>query len=384
MAQENSRYTADVKEQLIKQGMWPDYENSIANLPNSVLKKFGVEPNGRTLPVMDRYLEKGYRNIVVLLLDGMGINIMERNLEPDGFFRSHLVTEYSSTFPPTTVAATTSIDSGLMPIEHAWLGWDCYYPQVDKNVTVFLNVEQGTETPAADFNVACTVCPYESVIAKMNRAGAKACYATPFAPPFPQTLSQVLDRVAELCAQDGPKYIYSYWNEPDSTMHRDGCYVETSRSVLREIEQTVREYADRLSDTLLIVTADHGHIDSRNMCLEDYPEMTDCLLRLPSIEPRALNLFVKPERKADFEEAFGRYLGSDFLLFTRGQVLESGLFGTGAPHENAEGMLGDYLAVPVTDLSIFNTREEKDKYKGVHAGLTKAELRIPFIAIEKD
>lgn len=35
--------------------------------------------------------------------------------------------------------------SGLQPSEHGWLGWDCFYPQVDKNVTVFLNTVQGTE-----------------------------------------------------------------------------------------------------------------------------------------------------------------------------------------------------------------------------------------------
>ena len=51
----------------------PDYKNCIANLPNSVLKKFDSEPVGDTLPLIDPYLEKDYENIVVILLDGMGI-----------------------------------------------------------------------------------------------------------------------------------------------------------------------------------------------------------------------------------------------------------------------------------------------------------------------
>jgi hypothetical protein len=48
---------------------------------------------------------------------------MEMHLSPDGFFRKHLVTPYSSTFPPTTVAATTAMLSGLTPNRSGcWVG----------------------------------------------------------------------------------------------------------------------------------------------------------------------------------------------------------------------------------------------------------------------
>ena len=121
----------------MKKIVGPDYQNSIANLANSILNKWGIEYSGTSLPLLDPYLKKDYENIVVILLDGMGTCIVNRNLEQDGFFHSHLVGSYSSVFPPTTVAATASICNGLLPNQHGWLGWDCYYPQVDKNVTVF-------------------------------------------------------------------------------------------------------------------------------------------------------------------------------------------------------------------------------------------------------
>ena len=117
----------------------PDYTNCIANLANSILAEFGIKEDGRqTLKLLDSYLAKNYENIVVILLDGMGKCILEKNLDKDGFFNTHLKSTYSSVFPPTTVAATTSIMSGLDPCQHSWLGWDCYYPEIDKNVTVFL------------------------------------------------------------------------------------------------------------------------------------------------------------------------------------------------------------------------------------------------------
>jgi hypothetical protein len=45
-------------------------------------------------------------------------------------------------------------------------------------------------------------------------------------------------------------------------------------------------------------------------------------------------------------------------------------------------MLGDYLAISVSDTSLFNTHKEAVLMPGGHAGLTKEELEIPLIAIE--
>ena len=70
-----------------KELVMPDYKNCIANLPNSILKKFGVETVGDTLPLLDPYLEKDYRNIVVILLDGMVKCVIEKHLREKGAFR---------------------------------------------------------------------------------------------------------------------------------------------------------------------------------------------------------------------------------------------------------------------------------------------------------
>ena len=59
------------------------------------------------------------------------------------------------------------------------------------------------------------------------------------------------------------------------------------------MEQLCKE----LKNTLVSVTADHGHIDSRGVALTDYPNIMECLVRMPSIEPRALNFFVKEEKR---------------------------------------------------------------------------------------
>ena len=386
----------------------PDYNNCLVNLSNSVLKRFGAETSAGTLKSADKYLAKGHRNVVVLLLDAMGTSIIEKHLAEDGFFRSNLKCTYSSVYPPTTVAATTSVLSGLYPNEHGWLGWDIFFPQLDKNVTAFTNTVQMTEKEgaaptvlnkahefewgtdslnepeaSADFNAAFTYIPYKNIIDRIKEAGGNAYASMRFLPPFPDSFDKVLERVKELCDEPGEKFIYAYWDEPDHTMHRTGTVSAASHDLIVSMEEKVRELAESLSDTLLIVTADHSHMDSRNLCILDYPEITDCLVRLPSFEPRTLNLFVKDEYKDSFPEIFRKNFGDDFLLLTREEVLKEKLFGIGTDREGLSDMIGDYVALAVSDVSIFNTHYEAQVMPGGHAGLTAEECAIPLIVAER-
>lgn len=362
---------------------YPDYENCITNLACSILKEFGIDCGfGNSLKICDDLFQKNYKNIVVLLLDGMGKCIIDKNLSKDGFFASHMVSTYSSVFPPTTVAATTSIDSGKNPVEHSWLGWDCYFKEIDKNVTVFTNMESGTDKQAANFNVARKYCPYESIVSKINAAGGQAYYSMPFIKPYPSNFDSICTRIKELCELDGKKYIYAYWNEPDYTMHEKGCFHEESRNVLAALELAVEKLCNELENTLIIVTADHGLIDSKGVALEDYPDILNCLVRMPSIEPRALNFFVKKEMTQQFKNFFNKEFGTKFLLLSKEEIRKKKLLGDGTEHPEFNNMLGDFLAVAIDDLSIFNTREEKDFFIGVHAGLTEDEMIIPLIVIE--
>lgn len=363
--------------------LYPNYDDCIANLACSVMKRFGVEPPNPGLPLADGLLsERRYKNVAVMLLDGMGNNILEANLAPDGFFRRHLVGTYSSVFPPTTVAATTAMDSGLFPSQSAWLGWTGYFPDVDRNVVYFLNQDFDTDEQIEGESIAWKYVPYRSVCDRIRAAGHGAHFLAPFAEPRPEDLGALCNEIKRLCAEDGEKYIYAYWDQPDTVMHRKGCFGEPAKTTVRELERAVEELADELSDTLLLVTADHGHIDSPKAVIADYPDITECLVRMPSIEPRCLNLFVKGGMEERLKAAFKEHFGDKFLLMSKEEVKERRLFGRGTPHPRFDEMLGDYVAAATSDLSIYNT--ESKNFVGAHAGLTKDEMIIPLIAVKKD
>ncbi len=377
----------------------PDYGHCLVNLANSILRGFGAETTADTLKAADEALAGGHRNVVLLLLDGMGVSILEKHLAEDGFFRSHLREIYDSVYPPTTVAATTSLLSGLYPNEHGWLGWDLFFPELDKNVTVFTNRDQLTEKkgaapsaggkwdtgslteppPAAKFNVAFRYRPYRNILDRINEAGGLAFASMPYLPPFPNTLEKVLARIKTLCREPGRKFIYAYWNEPDSTMHRTGTMSAQAHDLVVSIEEKVRALAADLPDTLLLVTADHSHVDSQNLCILDHPEVLNCLVRMPSLEPRTLNLFVREACIEAFPAIFRKHFGDDFLLLTREEVLRERLFGIGTDRPGFPESIGDYVALAVSDRSIFNTHYEAQAMPGAHAGLTAEETRIPLI-----
>ncbi|MBR3873884.1 MAG: alkaline phosphatase family protein [Clostridia bacterium] len=360
---------------------YPEYGRCIANLACSLLKYYGIEPPNPTFEQADALLEKKYKNIVLILLDGMGMNILEKHLAEDGFFRKNLRFDYSSTFPPTTVAATTAVTSGLYPNQSAWLGWVGYFAEIDRNVVYFFNRDNDTQETIRDFSVTDRFVPYEKLSELIRKTGVQACELAPWYAPYPKTYGEMCAEIARLCSTGEGHFIYAYCEQPDKAMHELGTDDARITDILTQLEHQTQTLAERLQDTLLLITADHGMVNTRCEVLADHPDVADCLLRTPSIESRAVNFFVRPEKKNDFERAFKRDFGDNFLLMSKEEVLGRQLFGTGKDHLWLSTMLGDYLAVAVGELTL-RTRDKG--YIGEHAGLLQDEMTIPLIAIEKE
>lgn len=357
----------------------PDHTPTIVNLTCSILGHFSVKPPHPTLPLADKLLEGNFRHVVLLILDGMGQNILNLHAAPEGFFRRHLAGSIHSTFPPTTVAATTSLQSGRYPIETGWLGWDCYFPMLDKNVIYFRNTDQQGK-PLEEENAAARYYPFTHICRQIRDAGWAAEIASPFADPCPEDFDAVCRRIQKLCAGGEKSFVYAYWKEPDHVIHYNGCESDAVRTEIRRLEQQVHALSSRLQDTLLLVTADHGHIDTKGVMLTDYEDLYECLERGASIEPRAMNLFIRHGKKDRFEALFREYFGDAYVLLTKEEVLSLGLFGPASPRQAVRDMIGDYVAVATGSLTIYYTRKDYELFKSTHGGWTAEEMAVPLMA----
>lgn len=365
----------------------PDYDKSILSLTASVLKHYSADSHHKSLPLLDEALAKDYKNVVVMLFDGMGISIINKHLEREGFFRSHITSEISSVFPPTTTAATTTIETGASPAEHSWLGWSLYFKELDTNVNIFSKTFQGSNgAPAAEYNVVNRYLPATRIFEKIKTAtGGKvnAVCVSPFTEYQVQNVSEIRSTVEKLCKQDWKNYIYTYWPQPDSDMHKLGVEGEGIKECIRNIESEIETMCANLKDTLVIVTADHGMIDVENKYLTDYPEILECLLRAPSVEPRAMSLFIKEGYQAVFEKAFMDAFGNNYILLKKEEVFEQNLFGYGDLHPRTKGFNGNYLAVATGSVNLeLKVSDFRSPHKATHAGLTEDEMIVPLIMID--
>ncbi|MDD6645109.1 MAG: alkaline phosphatase family protein [Oscillospiraceae bacterium] len=363
---------------------YPDYDRSILSIASSLLKHFGVtDCQHKTLPEFDKLLEKNYKNVIVILLDGLGTSTLNYHLKDTDFLRKHYVTAISSVFPSTTVAATTSILSGFSPLECAWLGWDLYFKEIDETVAVFRNTLQRNGEPAADYNVAEKYIPYKNIMKRIEEVkGKKSAYCVAFfSNRRIKSFEDICKTIYKLSKKRKKKYIYAYWNQPDHAMHGHGVTSKEAHEQILHINREVEKLCGKLKDSLVIITADHGQCDGVTKYLEDYPKLVKLLEMPPSVEPRALSFFVKDGRTEEFKTEFENAFGESFRLMTKDEVFKENLLGFGTPHPKTADFIGDFFAVALDETCIEYKRGDFEMV-GVHAGLTEEEMTVPFITIE--
>mgnify|MGYP003308765220 CR=1 FL=1 len=277
--------------------IFPDYTRSIVNMMASIRRHFGLEITHNTLKELDEELNKNYKNIIIVLLDGMGSKIIENSIGNDNFFTKHKKCDYMSIFPPTTVAATTALLSTKTPIENGWLGWHEYIKEIDCDITMFRSTGYYDESIKFDYNVANKYMPYLSIVDELKTVGITSGDVYPAfreggAKDFDEFLAQIK---AFINKDDSRKFAYCYWEQPDHDLHDFGCTSEEVKKQITTLNDKMEEFFNKEidDDTLIIVTADHGHIDIVDTNLAGYPNVLKYLKRLPSIEPRAATFFVK-------------------------------------------------------------------------------------------
>lgn len=359
----------------------PDYHNSILNVSASLLQYYGADTIYDDIPELRQVLEQGFKHVFLLLLDGMGMNIINQFLKKDDFLRRHVVKPITSVFPSTTVAATNAVLTVKPPWSSGYLGWVQYLKEEDVYDTVFLNKDYYDSEKVITVDLLEKYFNQPKIYDYIKEVKPHVITRELF-PNFRidgfDSLEDQLKEMIHIAHGEEETFTYIYWGEPDLTEHDYGPKGKGTKVLLKATNQIVDQYAKKLpEDSLLIVIADHGHQQVKPIYLyEDY-DLMSMLDKKPSMEARATSFFVKPDLKETFEVYFNQTYRKYFKLYKREDVFKEALLGFGKKHALIDQCVGDYLAV-ATGNRYFQFIEKKP-FKGHHAGLTENEMLVPLI-----
>ena len=359
-----------------------NYKNNLISVTNSMLKHYNVKPHHNTLPLLDEILKRNYKHVIVMLLDGLGINVLS-TFDENSIFHKHKRLELSAVFPPTTVAATNAFLSGKTPIETGFLGWSQYNSFEDVTDEIFTRTDFFTgeklEKNLYDHMYPNTFTKQAKAI--NHNLYIEELYPAPIHGSTYESFDVMLQRLLEI-TKGKNSLCYCYYTEPDSTIHMNGLRSEKTKKTLQELNNKITSFSNQLSkDTLLIIVADHGIIDIEYVYLDDCEEIYQTFRRMPSIESRAQTFFIKENEKERFEKLFNKHFQPGFKLLTKEEVINSNIFGYGNKHPLIDTFLGDYLAISISNKAI-GFSKETSPFKAHHAGYTKDELIVPLIIFD--
>ena len=360
-------------------------ENNLVNLSNSILKYFDVKTFHKTLNNLDKILENNnYKNVVLFVCDGLGFYNLKELLKNEDFLNKQEIFKLSSVFPPTTAAATTTLLSGLTPSEHHWFGWDMYFKDTDETISVFLNKIKDTKISPKINVVDRDYMKYKNIVDLINENSNNSAY---FAYPFSLdnkclNIDEVIERIKKLTKENTKKFIYAYIENPDKLMHKYGINSKEVIEEVQSINKKIEKLSKELKNTLILVTADHGLINTETILLKkSLPEMYKMLERTTSIEPKCVGIKLKEKRKKEeFIKLYEENLKSDFKLLNQEEVIKSKLFGN-EDSSYLRDNIGDYLLIGTKNKLLIDNNEVPN-FKAGHAGFTKEELTVPLIIID--
>lgn len=374
----------------------PDYNNSILNLMSSILKNYGVKNNYSSLKKLDQILTKKYTNIVLLVLDGMGENVLKK-ASPDGIFSTHKLSTITSIYPCTTTAALTTYYTAKPPIETGWLAWSQYFKEYGRAVDMLPYIDSYTgEKISRDKFDVYNCLKYKTVYEQISEASNSQVYEIKPTYCDPKTdkcihiksIDSMCTSIETLCKSNEQKYIFSYFDNPDGINHKYGWDSKESKEFILYSEECIKKLIENLqgTNTLLIISADHGHNNiNKNYNILDLDTLKDCFIMPPSFEPRFVSFWIKNDKKKYFVKEFNKLFLNEFLLFSKEEFMNSNLLGYGQKHPKIDDFIGDYIAIGISNSAInlgtYISRDVPIKLSN-HCGLTKNELEVPLIVFE--
>jgi predicted AlkP superfamily pyrophosphatase or phosphodiesterase len=395
-------------------GIAPSYEGQgLVNVANTVLTALGIHgASPLAEEVLPAALVRGVRRVLLILVDGLGFEQLEslRGRESLSLFdagRSGSLAPITTVAPSTTTSAVASACTGEPPIRHGLLGYRLLLKElgVVANMIRFAPVTGGQPFDSRGVEPR-TFFTATTLFERLKAAGVRTAAITrrDF---LGSALSKMVHHGAEVSGfasqsdlavlarrvldglGDHRGLIFAYWDLLDGVSHRYGALGDEYRAELAVLDFALqREVLSRRGDgkTLVLLTADHGHVNvppERRIDLRNHPEFLEALSIAPAGEPRFAYLYSKPGRRDFLLEYARREFGSVGVALPAEESVRRGYFGPGPGHPAAAERLGDVHLVPVANhafLSPFPGEKPTDMV-GRHGGFTPEEMLVPLLAM---
>lgn len=379
--------------------MQPNYQDgSIVNLMSSLVCGFGGKPTPYApLALLSPERVAEAANVVLLVIDGLGYRYLRRH---GRILNRYLQGPITSVFPTSTAPAITTFLTGVAPQQHGVTGWFMYLKELATVAIILPFRPRWGAMTFAEAGIRVTdVITYPSVFDGL----AARCFFiisqhlvdSPYTATLAgcakrigyQNLTGYFAAIGDIAQRKTEHhYLYAYWPGFDALSHQYGVSSELVKNHFYELERRFADLVDSLrgTNTLLIVTADHGFIDttpSLLIRLETHPELADCLVMPLCGETRMAYCYVHAGKAAPFEQYVRQRLGDCCELYASEEWLDAGWFGIGEPDPKLRDRIGDYILLTKGQWAIKDTVLGEADWSdvGVHGGVSEDEMYVPLL-----
>ncbi|QVK18654.1 alkaline phosphatase family protein [Mycoplasmatota bacterium] len=383
----------------------------LSNIPGTILNNFGISSE-KQLPVDvfgSKY--KKFDKVVLFVVDALGYSAFERYYHHSKFLRKvvkeGVVSKLTTQFPSTTTANVTTFHSGIPVSQSGVIEWFYYEPLIDAVYSPLL-FKKAKEDDILTVE-ASSLLPNKNLYQKLNVASYVFQYHLYNEGPFGKqmqkgsqsigfkNLEDGLNQLKKVLQKDEKSYSYFYHSDFDSISHQYGPNAleteESFISIFKSFDQFFEDVSKMdFKNTLFLLTADHGQttvIKENAVYINlEYPEILPYLKKnkageyiIPCGSFRDLFLHVEKDH-IDYVCAFLKEkLDGKAEVYPVKEIIQAGIFGEEKPSQKFLERVGDIVILAYQDQAIWWYEEDKFyvHHLGMHGGLTKEELEIPFL-----
>ncbi|MEM7128539.1 MAG: alkaline phosphatase family protein [Chloroflexota bacterium] len=406
----------------------PQYgQGCFADIPMLTRSLLTGNPNSVTQLNSLSGLAEQYDVIILLFIDSFGWQFFEKYSQDYPFLRRFqqdgIAARWTSQFPSTTTSHVTTIHTALPVGQSGMYEWTYYEPLLDALIAPLLFSFAGTthrDTLKGAGIQPDKLYPTQTFYQTLRQEGV-ASHLFQHREYTPSTYSDVVFQGAEvipyrtlpealsnlhliLAQGQKPAYFFLYFDKIDTINHAYGPTSPQSEAeittLLTLLENQLLEPLGSLrhrNKTLLMVTADHGHISvdpNTVVYLNLDPSLKDVIQTfrktrqgqpiVPAGSPRDMFLYIEADALSDAKHSLAQGLAGIADVVETDELLALGYFGAPPFSPALTGRLGNLVILPYAGESVW--WYEKGKYSmtsyGYHGGLTRLEAEIPLLLLE--